>query len=191
MGWQVISDISGRFTSAQRKPLLAFVAVAVASLLAGCENPAQQPAASAPPVTVAQPTKRTVTDWDEFTGRFDAIEQVQIRARVTGFVTSVEFKDGAMVKTGDLLYVIDPRQYEAVAEQSRGQLADAKARVDLAERELERAQQLIKTQAVAETIVDQRRQQLQSAQASVLQAQGALQRAELGQRGQFPRRGRT
>lgn len=179
MGWLVISGISGRFTSAQRKPLLAFVAVAIASLLAGCEKPAQQPAASAPPVTVAQPTKRTVTDWDEFTGRFDAIEQVQIRARVTGFVTSVEFKDGAMVKTGDLLYVIDPRQYEAVAEQSRGQLADAKARVDLAERELERAQQLIKTQAVAETIVDQRRQQLQSAQASVLQAQGALQRAEL------------
>ncbi len=179
MGWQVFSGISGRFTPAPKKPLLAFVAIAVASLLTGCEKPPQQPAAGAPPVTVAQPTKRTVTDWDEFTGRFDAIEQVQIRARVTGFVTSVEFKDGAMVKTGDLLYVIDPRQYEAVAEQSRGQLADAKARVVLAERELERAQQLIKTQAVAETIVDQRRQQLESAQASVLQAEGALQRAEL------------
>lgn len=179
MGWQVFSGISGRFTSAPKKPLLAFAAIAVASLLTGCEKPPQQPTAGAPPVTVAQPTKRTVTDWDEFTGRFDAIEQVQIRARVTGFVTSVEFKDGAMVKSGDLLYVIDPRQYEAVAEQSRGQLADAKARVVLAERELERAQQLIKTQAVAETIVDQRRQQLDSAQASVLQAEGALQRAEL------------
>jgi len=179
MGWQVVSDISGRFISIQKKPLSTLAVVAVASFLTGCEKPAQQPAASAPPVTVAQPTKRTVTDWDEFTGRFDAIEQVQIRARVTGFVTSVEFKDGAMVKTGDLLYVIDPRQYEAVAEQARGQLADAKARVVLAERELERAQQLIKTQAVAETIVDQRRQQLESAQASVLQAEGALQRADL------------
>ena len=179
MGWPVVSDISGRFISIQKKPLSTLAVVAVASFLTGCEKPAQQPAASAPPVTVAQPTKRTVTDWDEFTGRFDAIEQVQIRARVTGFVTSVEFKDGAMVKTGDLLYVIDPRQYEAVAEQARGQLADAKARVVLAERELERAQQLIKTQAVAETIVDQRRQQLESAQASVLQAEGALQRADL------------
>lgn len=158
---------------------MAFAAVAAFSFLIGCDKPAQQPAAVAPSVTVAQPTKRVVTDWDEFTGRFDAIEQVQIRARVTGFVTSVEFKDGAMVKTGDLLYVIDPRQYEAVAEQARGQLADANARVVLAERELERAQQLIKTQAVAETIVDQRRQQLESAQASVLQAEGALQRAEL------------
>lgn len=120
-----------------------------------------------------------MTDWDEFTGRFDAIEQVQVRARVTGFVTSVEFKDGAFVKTGDLLYVIDPRQYQAVAEQARGQLADAKAKVDLAERELARAETLVKTSAVSESVVDQRRQQLQSAQASAMQAEGALERADL------------
>src|SRR5882757_1273633 len=64
--------------------------------LAGCgDKPNQPAAAAAPPVTVAQPTKRTVTDWDEFTGRFEAIEEVQVRARVGGFVTSVEFRDGA------------------------------------------------------------------------------------------------
>ncbi len=148
--------------------------------LAGCgQNNSQQAAPAAPPVTVAQPTKRTVTDWDEFTGRFDAIEQVQIRARVTGFVTSVEFKDGAMVKTGDLLYVIDPRQYEAVAEQAQGQLADAKARVDLAQREFTRATELNKSQFASESVVDQRRQALQAAQAAVLQAEGTLKRAEL------------
>ncbi len=148
--------------------------------LAGCgENATQQAAPPAPPVTVAQPTKRTVTDWDEFTGRFDAIEQVQIRARVTGFVTSVEFKDGAMVKTGDLLYVIDPRQYEAVAEQAQGQLADAKARVDLAQREFTRATELNRSQFASESVVDQRKQALQAAQASVLQAEGTLKRAEL------------
>lgn len=170
---------NGFWRSGRNKSLLVFVTIAVGSILTACDKPAQQPAASAPPVTVAQPTKRTVTDWDEFTGRFEAIQQVQIRARVTGFVTGIEFKDGAFVKTGDLLYVIDPRQYEATLEQARGQLADAKAKVELAERELARAEQLIKTQAVAETIVDQRRQQLESAQASVLQAEGALRRADL------------
>ncbi|WP_249123661.1 MULTISPECIES: efflux RND transporter periplasmic adaptor subunit [unclassified Bradyrhizobium] len=149
--------------------------------LAGCNEGTNQQAAAPPPppVTVAPPVQRSVTDWDEFTGRFEAVEQVQIRARVTGFVTSVEFKDGAIVKAGDLLYVIDPRQYEAVAEQAQGQLSDAKAKVDLAERELTRATELNKSQFAAESVVDQRRQALQAAQAAVLQAEGALQRANL------------
>jgi RND family efflux transporter MFP subunit len=158
-----------------------WIAVLAALALVGCDKKPEQAAAPpAPPaVTVAQPTKRTVTDWDEFTGRFDAIGQVQVRARVTGFVTSVEFKDGATVKVGDLLYVIDPRQYEAAAEQAQGQLDDAKARVELAQRELDRATTLIRTQAISENIVDQRRQQLAAAQAAVLQADGALKRALL------------
>jgi membrane fusion protein, multidrug efflux system len=174
---RVISD--GFWRSGRRRSLLAFVLIATGAVLAGCEKPAQPPAASAPPVTVANPTKRTVTDWDEFTGRFDAIEQVQVRARVTGFVIGVEFKDGAMVKTGDLLYTIDPRQYEAVAEQARGQLADAQAKVELAERELSRAETLVKTSAVSESVVDQRRQTLSAAQAATMQADGALKRALL------------
>ena len=82
----------------------------LALALSGCgDKPPQQAAAAAPPVTVAQPVKRTVTDWDEFTGRFEAVEEVQVRARVGGFVTSVEFRDGAIVQAGDLLYVIDAR----------------------------------------------------------------------------------
>jgi multidrug efflux pump subunit AcrA (membrane-fusion protein) len=157
----------------------------VALLLLTCCGKQKEQAARAPPapVTVAQPTKRTVTDWDEFTGRFDAIEQVQVRARVTGFVTSVEFKDGAVVKAGDLLYVIDPRQYEAAAEQAQGQLADAKAKVELAQRELERASSLIRTQAIAENIVDQRKQALAAAEAHrarrrIHQGQGADHRPD-------------
>jgi multidrug efflux pump subunit AcrA (membrane-fusion protein) len=107
------------------RPLIIVLAVA----LTGCgDKPPQPAAAAAPPVTVAQPTKRTVTDWDEFTGRFEAVEEVQVRARVGGFVTSIEFRDGAFVRTGDLLYVIDPRPFEAVAEQADGQLADARAK---------------------------------------------------------------
>jgi multidrug efflux system membrane fusion protein len=158
------------------RPLIVLLAVA----LSGCgDKPPPPAAAAAPPVTVAQPTKRTVTDWDEFTGRFEAVEEVQVRARVGGFVTSVEFRDGAFVKTGDLLYVIDPRPFEAVAEQADGQLSDARAKVELAKRELERGLNLVQTSAVSEQVVDQRRQALQAAHAAEMQAEGALKAAQL------------
>lgn len=154
-------------------PLLALL------ILAGCGKKEEAAAPPPPAVTVAQPTKRLTTDWDEFTGRFDAVQQVQVRARVTGFVTKVAFSDGAVVKTGDLLYEIDPRQYEAAAEQAQGQLDDAKGKVLLAQRELDRATTLIKTQAISENLVDQRAQALSAAQALVLQAEGALKQAQL------------
>ena len=154
--------------------------VALAAALAGCgqAQPPQQ-AAAAPPVTVAEPVKRTVTDWDEFTGRFEAVEEVQIRARVGGFVTNVEFKDGDMVRAGDLLYLIDSRPFEAVAAQADGQLADARAKAELAKRELDRGLTLVQTSAVSESIVDQRRQALQAARAAEIQAEGALKAAQL------------
>src|ERR1700681_3622682 len=157
-------------------PLIALLA------LSGCGNNPSQPAAAAaaaPPVTVAQPVKRTVTDWDEFTGRFDAVEEVQVRARVGGFVTHVEFRDGAFVNAGDLLYIIDPRPFEAVAEQADGQLSDAHAKAELAKRELDRALTLVQTSAVSESTVDQRRQALQAAKAAQMQAEGLLKAAQL------------
>src|ERR1700723_4017368 len=154
--------------------------IVLAGLLAGCgEKPPPPAAAAPPPVTVAQPTKRTVTDWDEFTGRFEAVEEVQVRARVGGFVTSVEFRDGAFVKTGDLLYIIDPRPFEAVAEQADGQLSDARAKVELAKRDLDRGLALVQTSAVSEQVVDQRRQALQAAHAAETIAEGALKAAQL------------
>jgi RND family efflux transporter MFP subunit len=160
--------------------ILNALAIGLAVTLSGCsDKPAQPAAAAAAPVTVAQPVKRTVTDWDEFTGRFEAVEEVQVRARVGGFVTSVEFRDGAFVKAGDLLYVIDSRPFEAVAEQAEGQLADARAKAELGKRELDRALTLNLTQAVADSIVDQRRQTLQAADAAISQAEGALKAAQL------------
>src|SRR5471032_1588631 len=156
------------------------LAVLLAVTLSGCGDKPPPPAASGPPpVTVAQPTKRTVTDWDEFTGRFEAVEELQVRARVGGFVTNVEFRDGAFVGTGDLLYIIDPRPFEAVAEQADGQLSDARAKAELGKRELDRALTLNQTQAVADSVVDQRRQALQAANAAILQAEGALKAAQL------------
>ncbi|HTA99444.1 MAG TPA: efflux RND transporter periplasmic adaptor subunit [Bradyrhizobium sp.] len=148
--------------------------------MSGCgDKPPQPAAAAAPPVTVAQPTRRTVTDWDEFTGRFDAVEEVQVRARVGGFVTNVEFKDGDMVHTGDLLYLIDSRPFEAVSEQADGQLADARAKAELAKRDLDRGLTLVQTSAVSEQVVDQRRQALQAAHAAETVAEGALKAAQL------------
>lgn len=153
-----------------------------AAALAACD---QKPSAQAdsrqepPVVTVAQPTKRTVTDWDSFTGRFEAVEQVEVRARVNGYVQSVDFRDGAVVSKGDLLYVIDPRPYEAAVAQAAGQLADARSRTSLAERELARGQQLAQTSAIPEAQVDQRRQQLQVSQAAIIQAEANLRRTQL------------
>ena len=160
--------------------LVAPLALGAVLALSGCgDKPPQPAAAAAPPVTVAQPVKRTVTDWDEFTGRFEAVEEVQIRARVGGFVTSVEFRDGDFVRAGDLLYVIDARPFEAVALQAEGQLSDARAKAELAKRELDRGLNLVQTSAVSEQVVDQRRQALQAAHAAETQAEGALKAAKL------------
>jgi multidrug efflux system membrane fusion protein len=159
--------------------ILPLVVLIAAALSACSEKPPQAAAAPVPPVTVAQPVKRTVTDWDEFTGRFDAIEQVDVRPRVGGFVTNVEFKDGDMVHTGDLLYLIDSRPFEAVAEQANGQLSDARAKAELAKRDLDRGLTLVETSAVSEQVVDQRRQALQAAHAAETVAEGTLKAAQL------------
>jgi RND family efflux transporter MFP subunit len=107
------------------------------------------------------------------------VEEVQVKARVGGFVTNVEFKDGDMVHAGDLLYIIDPRPFEAVSTQADGQLADARAKRELAKRELDRGLNLVVTSAVSEQVVDQRRQALQAAHAAETIAAGALKAAQL------------
>lgn len=171
-------DVSSKTSHPPRR--LPLFTVALALLLVGCDGkPQQQASPPAPSVTVAKPVTRTVTDWDEFTGRFEAVEEVQVRARVGGYVTGVQFKDGDMVHAGDPLYQIDSRPFEAVATQADGQLADAHAKAELAQRELDRALALVQTSAVSEQVVDQRRQALDAAHAAETIAEGVLKAARL------------
>jgi membrane fusion protein, multidrug efflux system len=159
-----------------------FVLIALpAIVLSACgeSNSARQGDAPPPSVTVSEPLRRTVTEWDEFTGRFQAIDHVSIRPRVSGYLQSAHFQEGTMVKKGDLLFVIDPRPYEAAAEEAQGQLQTAQAQLTFTTRDLERAVELGRTQAVSQQVIDQRRQALQSAEAAVITAEGALKRARL------------
>ena len=109
-----------------RRSSRAFVALAVLLPAFSVEALAQG-APPAPPVTVATPLAKRVTNWDEFTGRFEASDQVEVRARVSGFLDSVHFRDGDMVKSGDLLFTIDQRPYKLAVDASRAEVARAKA----------------------------------------------------------------
>ena len=147
-------------------------------MLAACSPNAATPPI-VPTVSASTPLVKQVTGWDTFTGRLEAVDTVAVRPRVSGYVERVAFTDGDYVHKGDLLFVIDPRPYEAAAKQAEGQLAQAKAQLTLANKELERAKSLITTQAIAANAVDQRTESQQSAQAAVEVASARLARAKL------------
>jgi len=151
-------------------------------MLQGCEEREDGSATAAPSppvVTVATPLVREITEWYEFTGRFEATESVEVRARVSGYVESIGFQDGQIAAEGQLLFVIDPRPYQAMVEQARAQQASAEARVELAEAELERARELVERQTVSRSTYDQRLQQKRAAEAALEVASAALRQAEL------------
>jgi RND family efflux transporter MFP subunit len=140
--------------------------------------PADAPAAP-PAVTVSQPIQRELVEWDEYTGQFAAKEYVEIRARVSGYLTEIHFEDGQVVKQGDLLFVIDPRPYEATLAAAQAQLAQANAQVDLATRQLERSAELRKKDFEPASNYDQRVSDLKVAAAAVESAKAAIRSAEL------------
>ncbi|MFC5419465.1 efflux RND transporter periplasmic adaptor subunit [Bosea eneae] len=161
-----------------RRSSRAFVALAVLLPALSAEALAQS-APPAPPVTVATPLAKRVTNWDEFTGRFEASEQVDVRARVSGFVESVHFRDGDLVKSGDLLFTVDQRPYKLAVDAARAEVARAKAQVDLAQNEVERAEGLTQNRTITARDIDQRRANLNSAIASQQAAEANLKTAEL------------
>ncbi len=158
-----------------RRPPASIAVVIAALLLAAC---GQQPAAQAPPppdVTVASPQKKTVTDKDEYVGRFLAIDEVNIVARVSGYLDKIGFTDGQFVKQGDLLFTIDQRPYKIALDQAQANLAQANANLDFAKTDLERARTLIQdrtSNAISKQTFDQRTQTERTAAATV-QAQQA------------------
>ena len=166
-----------------RKVVLARVApliLASALALAGCGEGAPKQAAPPPPaVTVAKPQKQTVTDYDEYVGRFIAVDSVEIRSRVSGYLDKVHFKDGQIVKQGDLLFTIDRRPFETALAQARATLTQAKANLAFAESDLARASQLVRDRTITEQTFEQRTQAKRVAEASVAAQEAAVRQTEL------------
>jgi RND family efflux transporter MFP subunit len=164
-------------------PATVLLHLAVLLLLFGSNEPKQGLAADAPPappaVTVSQPIQRELVEWDEYTGQFAAKEYVEIRARVSGYLTEIHFEDGQLVKEGDLLFVIDPRPYEATFAAAQAQLAQGNAQVELATRQLGRTAELRKKDFEPASTYDQRVSDLKVATAAVESAKAAIRSAEL------------
>ncbi|MCO6419354.1 efflux RND transporter periplasmic adaptor subunit [Siccirubricoccus sp. KC 17139] len=153
---------------------LAF-ALAVSSPLAALAQTAPTP----PPVTVAQPLQRNVTEWDEHIARLEPFARVELRPRVSGQVDKVNFRDGQLVRAGDLLFTIDRRPFEIALEAARAEVARAEAKLDLANQEIERTIPLVRNRFAPEAQLDSRRAAQRDAVAALDAARAAQRNAEL------------
>ncbi len=163
-----------------RSASLAALALLAVTTLANSKSAlAQMGPGGPPPVTVAKPVVKNIIEMDEFIGRFEASASVDVRARVNGYLDSVNFKDGALVKEGELLFVIDRRPYQAVLNQAQANLNVVQTRLDLARIEFERYERLARSGTAAEATLDSRRQALLSAQAEIVGTRAAVETARL------------
>jgi multidrug efflux system membrane fusion protein len=153
--------------------LVIAVALFAAPHLAAAQN------APPPAVTVAKPVVKDVVEFDDFIGRFEAVDHVDIRARVSGYVDKIHFIDGAIVKAGDLLFTIDQRPYQAALDEAQASVESAKARVAFAQGDVARAENLRKSGNITGQIYDERTQTLATAVADVNRAEATLNRAKL------------
>lgn len=160
--------------------MLSVAALAGALLLSGCGGAADSgPPQGDPPVTVAAPLVQNVVDWDEFVGRFEAIQNVEVRPRATGYVSGVHFRDGASVTKGQLLFTIDARQAEAALAQAQAQLVQAQATLTNAQTELARSQTLVSQRAASQEEVETRLAAVRSGAAQVAAARATVRARQL------------
>lgn len=160
-------------------PLFLFLALA-----GGCESSGPEATTAAPapppiPVKAARPTRQTVQPFDEYTGRIEAVETVEVRARVSGYLDQVNFKDGDKVKKGDLLFTIDARPYQAELDRTVALLEAARTRLERARNEQRRAEHLWQNKAISEEEWDARGKAVLELQAAVRSAEAALTMARL------------
>ncbi len=155
---------------------LAAIAVAVLIVACGGGEPQQPPP---PDVSVAAVVRKSVTEWDAYSGHVEAIDSAEIRPRVAGHLNGIHYHEGGLVEKGQLLFTIDNREYKAVADAARADASRAEARAALAKRELSRAETLISDRAVSQGELDQARMEAQQAEADVLAARANLAKAEL------------
>lgn len=161
---------------------LNFAGVLAAMLLAGAGCRRNAPAQVAPPpapVTVTQPVQREVVEWDEYPSRLDAVDMVEIRSRVTGYVDSIHFKEGAEVKKGDLLAIIDPRTYQMELDNAAAELEQAKSKLELAKNDAERAKRLLESKAISAEEADSRSKSVNQNVAAVQSATAMHQMAKV------------
>lgn len=158
---------------------MGMAAACVIVLNAGCSRSAGPAAPPPPQVSVAQVLQKPVKDWDEFTGRLQAVETVEIRPRVSGYIDKVAFTEGSQVKRGDLLFIIDPRPYQADYDHAAADVKRYKTALELARIELVRVQRLKDSGAVSEEELDERKSTVAQGEANVAGAEAALETASL------------
>ncbi|MDQ1211146.1 efflux RND transporter periplasmic adaptor subunit [Pantoea anthophila] len=167
-------------TSRVRQGLTLSGMVMFISLLSGCDKGVAQSAPPPPPEVSAAPVLvKPVSQWDNFNGRVEAVQSVQLRPRVSGYIESVNYREGDEVKKGQVLFTIDDRSYRAALEQAKAELARARSQASLARSESGRSEKLIGTQAISREVWEQRRAAASQAQADVLAAEAAVDMAQL------------
>jgi RND family efflux transporter MFP subunit len=151
-----------------------------ALILSSCaRNEAAETPAAPPPVQAAKVVSKPVTEFDEFTGRFEAVERVEVRPRVSGYVMATKFEQGHEVKKGDILYVIDPRPYQATLKHAQAELTRARTQTALAQSERVRATKLVEKRAISQEEFDTRTSGYEQAAANLQAAEAALDSAAL------------
>lgn len=174
-----------RLPESIRAALVPLGALAAAVMLQACDRPQaqskaqEQAPAAMPVVTTSLPVTSDIVEWDEYTGRFEAVASVEVRARVSGYVDRIAFTDGQSVKKGDLLFVIDPRPFERVLAQAQAELDQARTRVQNSSLDVERGRPLVERKIMSEKVFDDRSNLLREMESAVKVAEAKVATADL------------